>query len=103
MNDLISRQDAIGAIVNTVSKVGNHDNSEVARYGATFRQHEIIDILNGLPPAQPERKTGKWGKDRRASLNGGSYEVFVCSECESAFNWRMRYCGHCGCKMGVEK
>ena len=50
-DDLISRQAAIDAIVNTVSEVGLHDNSEVARYGATFRQHEIIDIIEGLPTA----------------------------------------------------
>ena len=52
MDDLISRRDAIDAIVNTVSCVGMHDNSAVARYGATFRQHEIIDIIETLPPAQ---------------------------------------------------
>jgi hypothetical protein len=50
----ISRQAAIDAIVNSVSEIGLHDNSEVARYGATFRQHEIIDIIEGLPSAQPE-------------------------------------------------
>ena len=54
MDDLISRQAAIDAIVNTVSEIGLHDNSEVARYGATFRQHEIIDIIEGLPSAQSE-------------------------------------------------
>jgi len=52
--DTISRKAAIDAIVNTVSEIGLHDNSEVARYGATFRQHEIIDIIEGMPSAQPE-------------------------------------------------
>ena len=52
-SDLISKQAAIDAIVNTVSHIGLHDNSEVARYGATFRQHEIIDIIENLPSAQP--------------------------------------------------
>lgn len=52
-DDLISRQTEIDAIVNTVSEIGLHDNSEVARYGATFRQHEIIDIIEGIPSAQP--------------------------------------------------
>ena len=54
MTDLISRQAAIDALVNTVSEIGLHDNSEVARYGATFRQHEIKDIIEKLPSAQPE-------------------------------------------------
>ena len=53
MSDLIDRQAAIDAIVNTVSGIGLHDNSEVARYGATFRQHEIIDIIEGMPSVQP--------------------------------------------------
>ena len=53
MSDLIERQAVIDAIVNTVSEIGLHDNSEVARYGATFRQHEIIDIIEGMPSAQP--------------------------------------------------
>ena len=51
-DDTISRREAIDAIVNTVSHIGLHDNSEVARYGATFRQHEIIDIVENLPSAQ---------------------------------------------------
>lgn len=54
MNDLISRQAAVEAIVNTVSRIGLHDNSEVARYGATFRQHEIIDIVENLPSAESD-------------------------------------------------
>ena len=49
-----SKHAVIDAIVNTVSKIGLHDNSEVARYGATFRQHEIIDIIEGMPSAQSE-------------------------------------------------
>lgn len=56
-DDLISRRKAIDAIVNTVSEIGLHDNSEVARYGATFRQHEIINIIEGMPSAQPEIRT----------------------------------------------
>ena len=54
MQDLISRREAIDAIVNKVSGIGLHDNSEVARYGATFRQHEIIDIIESLPSAHSE-------------------------------------------------
>jgi hypothetical protein len=53
-SDCISRQKAIDAIVNTVSEIGLHDNSEVARYGATFRQHEIIDIIEGVPSEESE-------------------------------------------------
>ena len=70
MDDTIYRQAAIDAIVNTVSEIGLHDNSEVARYGATFRQHEIIDIIEGMPSAQPERTCVNCG---RTANNGGWY------------------------------
>ena len=70
MDDTIYRQAAIDAIVNTVSEIGLHDNSEVARYGATFRQHEIIDIIEGMPSAQPERTCVNCG---RTVNNGGWY------------------------------
>ena len=62
VDDLISRQAAIDAIVNNVSEIGLHDNSEVARYGATFRQHEIIDIIECVPSAQ---------------------EIVLCKDCKS--------------------
>lgn len=75
MKDLISRQAAIDAIVNTVSEIGLHDNSEVARYGATFRQHEIIDIIEGMPSAQPEQR---WIPcSERLPEHGGRYLISV--------------------------
>ena len=77
MSDLISRQAAIDAIVNTVSRIGLHDNSEVARYGATFRQHEIIDIIESLPPAQPEPLTDK---EQRIFLAAMGREEKVCKQ-----------------------
>lgn len=66
MRDLIDRQAAIEAIVNTASEIGLHDNSEVARYGATFRQHEIIDIIEGMPSAEPEPSDSVYRLYKRA-------------------------------------
>lgn len=103
MDDLISRQAAIDAIVNTVSGIGLHDNSEVARYGATFRQHEIIDIIEGMPSAQPEQKHGRWIPERLQCTNGGSYQVYRCDQCQEAFNWEMDFCGGCGADMRGEQ
>lgn len=77
MSDLISRKNAIEAIVNIISDLGNHDNSEVARFGAAFRQLEIIGILQALPSAETERKKGKW------------------IECDSSEHWK---CSECGCR-----
>lgn len=93
MSDLIYRQSVLDII-----------NSELSGYMTEDSRLHLEGIGIGVEalPTIEEHKTGLWIKDRRASLNSGSYEVFVCSECESAFNWRMRYCGHCGAKMEVE-
>lgn len=52
MNDLISRQATIEDIVNTASRVGDNKTLKDKYDGAAFRQHEIIDIIESLPPAQ---------------------------------------------------
>lgn len=124
-DDTISRKAAIEAIVNTVSEIGLHDNSEVARYGATFMQHEIIDIIEGMPSAQPksyregyqagfkdaqsERKRGRWiyGEDNLGTGRDG----WFCSECGHFELWDYsadmksaelnlpNYCPNCGADM----
>lgn len=53
-NDLISREAAIDAIVNTPTDVYSHDRIVSVLDGAAFRQNEIIDIINALPSAQPD-------------------------------------------------
>lgn len=52
MDNLISRQAAIDAIVNTATDVYSHDRIISALDGAAFRQNEIIDIIEALPSAQ---------------------------------------------------
>lgn len=80
-SDLISRAAVIDEIVNTVSEIGLHDNSEVARYGATFRQHEIIDIIEGMPSAQPSSSRGHENDtiSRRAAIDAvhKNYDVIL--------------------------
>lgn len=80
--DTISRKAAIDAIVNTVSEIGLHDNSEVARYGATFRQHEIIDIIEGMPSAQPEPLTGK---EKMIFLAAMAKEENICKQIDDEY------------------
>lgn len=77
MSDLISRQAAIDAIVNTPSEVQNKNNPLVNQYdGATFRQIEILGILEALPSAQPEDYT----ELKREFLRMASY-IDVLLEC----------------------
>lgn len=92
--DLISRADAIYAIVNTVSAVGLHDNSETARYGATYRQQEILTILESLPSA--DRPKGKWIPYLPERLR------YKCSECESKYDTPWHFCPNCGSYNGGE-
>lgn len=98
--DTISRRDAIDAIVNTVSDVGLHDNSETARYGATFRQHEIITILKSLPSA--DRPTGEWVFDTQIPISGGGSSAgYRCSICGRDYFHvdGMNFCPNCGADM----
>ena len=105
--DCISRKAAIDEIVNTVSEIGLHDNSEVARYGATFRQHEIIDIIEGMPSAQPERMRGTWIEDD----DGWDEVIWRCSECDAVFTLvdgtpeenEYYFCPNCGADMRGEQ
>jgi len=91
MGDLISRQAAIDAIVNTVSRIGLHDNSEVARYGATFRQHEIIDIIESLPSAQ---RTGRWIPVSERLPEDGTWNIFTDGKQVSIERYKMDAIDH---------
>lgn len=97
MDDTISRQAAIDAIVNTVSRIGLHDNSEVARYGATFRQHEIIDIIESLPSAQPETAKRIVGKSK-----DGMTLWYQCDMCNEPVDEQDNYCRGCGRRLTDE-
>lgn len=93
MDDLISRAAAIYAIVNTVSDVGLHDNSETARYGATYRQQEIITILKSLPSAN---KSGHWVMNPSEVAGDGYY---ICSSCNNDVYDATDFCPNCGADM----
>lgn len=75
---------------------------EVAKYGRIDTKHccslstALYEIYNA-PTIDPV-KHGKW-------IRGGEGDdIWLCSECESIFNCRMKYCGNCGAKMdGKEK
>ncbi len=97
MTDLIDRQAAIDAIVNTVSSIGRYDNT-AASYGAALRQNEIIDTIEKLPSAQPERKKGKWKLNK-----DGNWACPFCEFDPYHDNMKgMNYCPNCGARMVKE-
>ena len=84
MNDLISRQAAIEAVEFgiTYAKAINKSTGEVKELFKEGNKalNEAVERLKELPPAQPERKKGKWLPD-----NNSLYEMrFVCSECHES-------------------
>ena len=95
MSDLISRQDAIGAIC---SVCGNDCDKSKFLYDAPQDEQIIICpehyVLTQLPSAQ---KTGKWINH----LNDDGHHIADCSECGHALQWfddedEPRYCCMCG-------
>ena len=89
MSDLISRQAAIDAIRGEI---------EINGYS------HVVDVLEQLPSAQPERKTGKWIRhDEIKNVYGGI--CIECSECGEKYVVQHildeKYCRNCGAKMEV--
>lgn len=105
MNDLISRRLAIETIVNTPSQVQDKQISLTDQYdGATFRQIEILGMLDTLPPARQwipikkrpmDEEEKRYWEEHYAYKFGEDYdgimfdcpmpedgqEVWVCSKC----------------------
>ena len=98
MDDLISRQAAIDAIRGEI---------EINGYS------HVVDVLEQLPSAQPERKTGKWIERKHGYWSfvndkgerDGWIPSYECSECRSG-GWRnpevMNFCPSCGADMRGE-
>ena len=78
MSDLISRQAAIDAVDEALTRV--------------FVEHRDIaeKMINKIPSAQPERKRGQW-------LDG--YKRQTCSRCKGKGVKSWNYCPYCGADM----
>ena len=55
---------------------------------------EINILINDLPSAEPERKTGKW-----IYITDGHYEYFKCDQCEKHSGEPTPFCRYCGADM----
>lgn len=87
-DDLISRQAAIDAYLETVEPIAVQEwNGEIS---ACARDRDILEMLENLPSVQPE--TGQWVKYPDCGC-------FKCSECGMLSLNRLRYCCGCGAKM----
>lgn len=103
-DDLISRQAAIDAYLETVEPIAVQEwNGEIS---ACARDRDILEMLENLPSVQP--KTGRWILDTTQFL-----PEYVCTNCKSRFPLvasggefystlcckNMNYCPNCGAKM----
>lgn len=90
MSDLIERQAAIDALERKKDKNAKGD---IAGFYNQIIQNDI-DTLMQLPPAQPERKRGKW------ILKPNIYGVVYCSECDYELHTNnTNFCPNCGAEM----
>ena len=88
-DDLISRQAAIEAYLETVEPIAVQEwDGEIS---ACARDRDILEMLENLPSVQP--KTGQWVK------YPDCYGCFKCSECGMLSLNRLRYCCGCGARM----
>ena len=88
-DDLISRQAAIDAYLETVEPIAVQEwDGEIT---ACARDRDILEMLENLPSVQP--KTGQWVK------YPDCYGCFKCSECGMPSLNRFKYCCGCGAKM----
>lgn len=82
-----------GALIAEMHNVILEDGEDRSTFYAVIERQPTIDPV----------KHGRWSREHLPSTSGGTYEVWRCSECQSAFNWRMRYCGYCGARMEGEE
>ena len=110
MKTLIYLEDAL----NIAMKYCPDDDGSCSKSGVDIR--EMLDELESLPPAQPERKKGKWVDEKINSYTSRTY----CSECGNSAPFicvsddyygrnmhgetkKTKFCPNCGAKMEEEK
>ena len=97
MSDLISRQDAIKAVHEEFDKCLVWDES------GERTADEVDRILDSVPSAQPERKTGRWTRISMDKYIRHAQAWYRCSECSAEFIGKYKYCGNCGADMRGEE
>lgn len=108
--DIISRQAAIDAIWAHATKIlESHDYNVLTRDVYKMAHRHIVELIQKLPPAQPEQKTGLWVPHIEKSreyigtvLVNVRYDYWLCDTC----GYRVKngqpmynYCPNCGAKM----
>ena len=101
MSDLISRQMALDAIANVDMQV--YEGIAAVGRRIYLTQEEMIAVIENIPSAEPERKTGKWE-------DSGWKIIYKCSECGNYLDFSglnagrgdANFCPNCGARMEWE-
>lgn len=102
VKDTIYRQDAIEAMANTLWHYPNECYRNLNEYEFAKGLAELG--LKSVPPAQPERKTGKWIDGKRMKNDGTFYWFRQCDQCGYERNdcdteKDSNFCPDCGADM----
>lgn len=98
MTDLIERQAAIDAIRSLYILIPKKNND----FAYDMAIDQAYDMVEDLPSAEPERKTGKWLIEYHDSILGRRAEIKYCSECRQVSPFRHKFCPNCGADMRGE-
>ena len=115
MKDPIERQD----VIDELKKISFSHWFECGEYLSEdtrgieiINSNKALEVIEALPSAQPERKTGKW--ERHNIYHGDDVSGYIdpdwrCSECGGQANvnaWCMYdltdFCPHCGARLVQE-
>lgn len=113
--DLINRQAVVDEIEYELKMINSALDSMTLDFSARERLRqrrgeakEILNSVQQLPSAEPERKTGRWilsGIQNKADFDNGNY-YYLCSNCQhsdlQAQSVDVPYCWFCGAKMEVK-
>ena len=88
MSDLISRQQAINSTKYIFENDWMYPESQ---------EKYVLEMLDDLPSAQPDRKKGRWIDDGFQEEWWG--EQFTCSICGETMIGMSKYCPECGADM----
>ena len=99
MNDYISRQAAIDAVMDTEPIALRDGDNKIFTVQSTS---DVVDALEALPSAQPERKKGRW-----IDKTSGYAFNYECSNCGYTVHYQFideyNFCPNCGAKMDGER
>lgn len=105
-NDLIGRQAAIDEVSKYASIWMEYDGGmtqeEVAEAALKAAKRTMVHILEELPSAQPERKTGRW-IDNETSYVDDARQTCTCSVCGRRSHRPLGcFCRWCGARMEAD-